>query len=100
MRIKDTRSVLAWRLAAAQNSLGRHWLKFHVYCQRLRAAGLRHTPAVVKRASDITISLLLLFLLHPLFLLIALLVKLEDSGPVFFAQTRVGEFGREFRMFK
>jgi lipopolysaccharide/colanic/teichoic acid biosynthesis glycosyltransferase len=91
---------MAWRLAAAQSSLGRHWLKFHVHCQRLRAVGFRHAPAVFKRASDIAISLLLLVILNPLFLLIALLVKLEDSGPVFFAQTRVGEFGREFRMFK
>jgi lipopolysaccharide/colanic/teichoic acid biosynthesis glycosyltransferase len=55
---------------------------------------------VLKRVSDISISFLLLLILSPLFLLIALLVKLEDSGSVFFAQTRVGEFGREFRMFK
>src|SRR5581483_8374182 len=36
----------------------------------------------------------------PLFAVIALLVWLEDGGPVFFAQTRVGLCGREFRMFK
>ena len=100
MRIRDDRSPLAWRLAASQSSLGRRWLRFYVHCQRLRAAGLRHAPAVIKRASDISISLLLLLVLHPLFLLIALMVKLEDRGPVFFAQTRVGQFGREFRMFK
>jgi lipopolysaccharide/colanic/teichoic acid biosynthesis glycosyltransferase len=39
-------------------------------------------------------------LLSPLFLLIALLIKLEDGGPVIFSQIRVGRFGREFRMFK
>src|SRR6185503_18126910 len=36
----------------------------------------------------------------PLFLLIYLLIKLEDRGPIFFVQTRVGQFGREFKMYK
>jgi len=34
------------------------------------------------------------------FLLIGILVKLEDRGSVFFAQRRVGQFGREFKMYK
>ena len=38
--------------------------------------------------------------LSPLFALIALCIKLEDRGPVFFGQTRVGRHGREFRIFK
>jgi len=46
------------------------------------------------------VSLALLILLSPLFLLIAVLVWVEDGGPVFFAQTRVGQFGREFKMYK
>src|SRR5204862_718684 len=32
--------------------------------------------------------------------LIVLMVQIEDGGPVFFAQTRVGRFGREFKMYK
>ena len=39
-------------------------------------------------------------MLAPLFALIAILVKIEDGGPVFFLQTRVGSFGREFKMYK
>jgi len=35
-----------------------------------------------------------------LFLLIAALIKLEDRGPVFFTQTRVGKYGRLFKMYK
>jgi len=38
--------------------------------------------------------------LFPLLLFIALLVKLEDGGPVLFTQIRVGRFGRTFKMYK
>lgn len=54
----------------------------------------------LKRGLDIVGSLCALFLLSPLMLLIALLIKCEDRGPVFFVQTRVGKFGRLFRMYK
>ena len=66
----------------------------------MRAHWLAHGTAFIKRTLDITVSLFFLILLSPLFLLIALLVWLEDGGPVFFAQTRVGQFGREFKMYK
>ena len=36
----------------------------------------------------------------PLYLLIAALIRLEDGGPAIFAQTRVGRFGKEFKMYK
>jgi lipopolysaccharide/colanic/teichoic acid biosynthesis glycosyltransferase len=53
-----------------------------------------------KRALDIAASAAILLLLLPLFLAIALWVKLDSPGPVFFRQTRVGLRGREFRIFK
>jgi len=46
------------------------------------------------------VSFLLLLLLSPLFALIGVAVWVEDGGPVFFAQTRVGQYGRHFKMFK
>ena len=54
----------------------------------------------MKRAFDIIASLVALILFGPLFLLIGLLIKIEDGGPVIFQQTRVGKFGREFKMYK
>ncbi len=48
---------------------------------------------VLKRAFDAAVALLLLFLLAPLMLLIAALIKLESAGPVFFKQQRYG-FGK------
>jgi exopolysaccharide biosynthesis polyprenyl glycosylphosphotransferase len=55
---------------------------------------------VHKRAFDIALSLLIIALTWPLMLLIALIVRLESPGPVFFSQDRVGLNGRVFRMLK
>ena len=55
---------------------------------------------MLKRVFDIVIAAIALLLLAPLLLAIALLVKLDSPGPVFFRQERVGRFGRLFRMHK
>jgi exopolysaccharide biosynthesis polyprenyl glycosylphosphotransferase len=60
----------------------------------LEAAGLS------KRVLDIVASLAAIVLLAPIGILIAMLIKLEDGGPVFFSQTRVGRQGRPFQMLK
>ena len=53
-----------------------------------------------KRLLDVALSGLGLALSSPLWALLAAAVKLEDGGPVFYAQERVGEGGRTFRAFK
>jgi exopolysaccharide biosynthesis polyprenyl glycosylphosphotransferase len=53
-----------------------------------------------KRALDLCVSGPMLILAAPIMLLCALAVKLEDRGPVFYRQRRVGEQGREFDMVK
>jgi exopolysaccharide biosynthesis polyprenyl glycosylphosphotransferase len=55
---------------------------------------------LVKRASDILISLLVLILLLPFLLLIALAIKLDSPGPVLFRQDRVGKGETLFPIFK
>jgi len=55
---------------------------------------------LLKRALDVAISLAAIVILAPLFLLTAFLIKLTSSGPVFFAQERVGLNKRRFRLFK
>lgn len=55
---------------------------------------------MAKRLLDLTVSALALLLLSPLLLLIALAVKLDSAGPVFFRQERVGQGGRVFRIHK
>ena len=53
-----------------------------------------------KRALDIVAAALGLVLLAPVFALVAIAIKLESPGPVFFRQERVGLRGRHFRIFK
>jgi exopolysaccharide biosynthesis polyprenyl glycosylphosphotransferase len=84
----------------AQSLFGRLLLGFHFQCQRLHAEWLAHGTAFLKRSLDIFAGMVLLVLCAPILLLIAILIKLEDRGPVFFAQKRVGQFGREFKMYK
>lgn len=55
---------------------------------------------IVKRASDLTIAALALTVLAPLWLLVALLIKLDSRGPVFYKQERVGMDGRIFLFYK
>jgi len=53
-----------------------------------------------KRLEDIVLSLVMLILLSPLFLVVAILIKLDSKGPVFFAQDRVGLNKKEYMMHK
>jgi lipopolysaccharide/colanic/teichoic acid biosynthesis glycosyltransferase len=55
---------------------------------------------VLKRTLDIAASAAGLVLLSPLMLAIALFIKLDSPGPVFFRQVRVGRHGQPFRIFK
>ncbi len=54
----------------------------------------------LKRSSDILLSLLILLLISPLMLLIAILIKLDSPGPVFFKQRRYGLDGEEIVVYK
>jgi lipopolysaccharide/colanic/teichoic acid biosynthesis glycosyltransferase len=54
----------------------------------------------LKRAFDIACSAVGLLALWPVGLLIGLLIKFTSSGPVFFGQTRIGQFGKPFRIWK
>jgi exopolysaccharide biosynthesis polyprenyl glycosylphosphotransferase len=60
----------------------------------------RRVLLLLKRGMDIFGSLLALVLLAPLFLVIALAIKLTSKGPVFFKQARNGEYGRPFVFIK
>lgn len=55
---------------------------------------------ILKRLMDVTAAALGLILLSPLFLVLAILIKRDSPGPVFYWGKRVGRFGREFRILK
>lgn len=52
------------------------------------------------RLFDFFISFAILLLLFPLFIIVAVLIKLDSKGPIFYLQSRVGENGRVFRIYK
>ena len=60
----------------------------------------RKPQLIAKRAMDILLSACALAVLWPLLLLIALAVVIDDPGPVFYRQVRIGRDGKPFRIFK
>lgn len=64
------------------------------------APPLSPASRVAKRGLDVAISSLLLVLLSPLLLAIAIAIKLDSRGPVFFRQVRAGRGETEFQLFK
>jgi O-antigen biosynthesis protein WbqP len=58
------------------------------------------TYFIFKRLIDITLSFLALIILSPLFIIIALIIKFESKGPIFFIQQRVGKGKRHFNILK
>ncbi|MDD6798466.1 MAG: sugar transferase [Clostridia bacterium] len=55
---------------------------------------------VLKRIFDIAASFLMLIILCPVMLVIAVMIKLDSKGPVFFRQERITRYGRVFRIYK
>src|SRR5690606_10902761 len=54
----------------------------------------------IKSSLDFFLSIIFLILISPIFLFIAIAIKIDDGGPVFFKQTRVGRYGRLFKCYK
>ena len=100
MSEREINSLVLRRLDASGRPLRRCQIRNRVRRQRLRWSWEVHRDPGLKRLSDILFSAAFLCVFGPLFLLIAALIKLEDRGPVFFTQTRVGKYGRLFKMYK
>ncbi len=66
----------------------------------VREVGFSRTAVLVKRALDILLAALALTLGLPILALIALAIRLDSPGPIIFRQTRVGQDGRPFEMYK
>ena len=55
---------------------------------------------VMQRIFDIVFSLLMLVILSPVFLVLAIAIKIDSPGPVFYRQERVTQYGKRFRIHK
>ena len=60
----------------------------------------RRGSLLLKRSFDVIVSSLMLVVLSPLFLILAVAIKCDSPGPVFYRQVRVTQYGKEFRIFK
>lgn len=63
---------------------------------------LKHKSAniIVKRCFDVLVSVILLIVLLPVFLVISICIKCTSSGPIFFRQVRVTKYNKKFKIFK
>jgi exopolysaccharide biosynthesis polyprenyl glycosylphosphotransferase len=100
MSEREINSVVLRRFDASGGPLRRCQLRNHVRRQRLRWNWEVNRDPWLKRLFDIVFSFTVLCAFAPLFLLIAILIKIEDRGPIFFTQIRVGKYGRLFKMYK
>ena len=85
---RDGLRVSRWRL----------WLRFMI--KKNAWMVVLEGSRALKRLIDIVGSALGLVALSPVFGITALLIKLEDGGPIFFSQQRVGKWGKRFQMYK
>ncbi len=60
----------------------------------------RRGSLLLKRVFDVVVSAVMLAVLSPVFLILALAIKLDSPGPVFYRQVRVTQYGKTFRIFK
>ena len=60
----------------------------------------KQTSLICKRIFDIVVSAILLLILSPVFLILAIAIKIDSPGPVFYRQVRVTQYGKRFRIFK
>jgi len=60
----------------------------------------KQASLILKRIFDVFVSAVMLIILSPVFLVLAVAIKLDSPGPVFFRQERVTQYGKHFRIFK
>lgn len=60
----------------------------------------KQTSLFFKRAFDIVVSLIMLIVLAPVFLVLAVAIKIDSKGPVFYRQLRLTQYNKPFRIFK
>lgn len=60
----------------------------------------RKFQLIIKRGFDIVVSFIGLLIFLPIFLIVAIIIKLDSKGPIFFRQVRVGKNGKEFKIIK
>ena len=92
------RELLLERYSNIRQSTLKHRLRF--FLKRAGWVTVVKGAYLVKRVLDIVASAILLVLLMPVFITVAVAIRLEDPGPILFKQQRVGRWGALFTMWK
>lgn len=95
LEVFDVRDIYEALFQRVPHSL----LNYHWYLARVNKSS-RFGYHFVKRAVDIFVSFLGIIISLPFYPFIALAIKLEDGGPVFIRQTRIGQNGKSFNAYK
>lgn len=82
------------RLEALKSNIGESYLFL------LGLKSLQKSEIFLRRLTDILVSSIVLFCLSPLLITVMILIKVDDRGPLFFKQERVGLNGKKFNMLK
>ena len=72
----------------------------YFYFKKYSWVSVTESAYFIKRVLDVCLSAILLILLAPIFLITALAIKIDNPGPAFYKQIRVGKWGRPFVMYK
>lgn len=94
----DAELIEYWEKAGTRS--GRAQLALRISCKRLMWASVLGFSLGLKRVVDLIVSACALLALSPIYAATALLITLEDRGPIFFKQKRIGYRGRPFYMWK
>lgn len=100
MSDQEIHQLILRRFAHTQTPLGLWRLNLYVRWKCFSWRLVVSSASFCKRLFDIVMSSIFIVLLSPLFLLVSLLIWLEDGRPILFTQTRIGRWGREFKMLK
>jgi lipopolysaccharide/colanic/teichoic acid biosynthesis glycosyltransferase len=94
----DSGHIAHWIRAADSPSLRRR--RFKIFCKRFVWRLVVGVSTALKRALDFAVSSIALFLGFPIFLIVAIMIKIEDGGPIFYRQERIGRRGQPFGLWK
>ncbi|MBD2778384.1 sugar transferase [Iningainema tapete] len=76
------------------------WTIGEVPCMTIPAPILAGSDFWLKRCFDLCCAIILLLILSPVYVAIAILIKLDSPGPIFFKQNRIGLHGKSFKIWK
>jgi sugar transferase (PEP-CTERM system associated) len=95
--VEITPHLTFWERETGQVDLDAVTANWLVFCDGFQTGIVR---AWIKRGFDLVVATLLLVLSLPLTVAVAVLIKLESRGPIFYRQERVGQFGKTFHVLK